>query len=328
MAQERYGFFNSTTGDERSYDSADMAAALRTLASSGVAAADTCLQVTAEGSTMRTLVGYGSAMVRGYYYQLKDDGSGIQAFEHTTEAELDRIDRIILRLDLTARTIAMVKLIGTAASTPEAPALTRGSETYEISLAQVLIQAGASEILSSDITDERGDDTVCGLIAPESLRKSTIVQMIDDQITEEVADVLRFSEQTLETSAKTQSRSNINAQEKVTASGVLKGDGSGGITPAAAGADFGIPAVEVSATLLSTGWSGSGPYTQAVAVSGMTASKKAIVGLPHTATSEQYLAALAALLHVTLQGTDTLTVTAEGNDAPAVDIPVLVQIVG
>ena len=74
---------------------------------------------------MRTLVGYGTAMIEGYYYRLRDDGGAVQAFTHTTEAELNRIDRIILRLDLTARTIAIAKLIGTAGSSPEAPALIR-----------------------------------------------------------------------------------------------------------------------------------------------------------------------------------------------------------
>ncbi len=328
MAQERYGFFNSTAGDERSYDSADMAAALHTLASSGVAAADTCLEVTAEGSTMRVLIGYGSAMVQGYYYQLRDDGGGVKAFEHTTEAELDRIDRIILRLDLTSRTIAMAKLIGTAASTPEAPALTRDSEMVELSLAQVYIAAAAAEILPADITDEREDDTVCGLIAPESLRKSAILQMIDDQITEETADVLRFSEQTLETSGQNQARANINAMKRTGESTALqKGDGAGDTEDAVPNTDYAQAVVEVSAALSAASWSGSGPYTQAVAIAGMTASKKAIAGLPATATSAQYLAALAALLHVTSQGTDTMTVTAEG-DEPTIDIPVLVQIVG
>ena len=329
MAQERYGFFNSTTEDERSYDSADMAAAFRTLASSGVAAADTCLQVTAEGSTMRTLAGYGSAMVRGYYYQLKDDGGGVLAFEHTTEAELGRIDRIILRLDLTARTIAMVKLIGTAGSSPEAPALTRDSETYEISLAQVLIQAGASEILASDITDERGDDTVCGLIAPESLRKSAIVQLIDDQVTDEVADVLRFSEQILETSAQDQARNNINAMKTVGEStAIQKGNGAGDTEDAVADQDYAPVVAQVSGALSAASWSGSAaPYTQAVAIAGMTDTKKAIAGLPHTATGAQFLAALDAQMHVTSQGTDTITVTAEG-DKPSMDIPILVQIMG
>jgi len=328
MAQEQYGFFNSTVGDERSYDAADMAAALGTLASGGVAKLDTCLQVTAEGATMRTLVGYGSALLNGYCYRLRDDGSGNRAFAHTTEAELDRIDRIILRLDLTARTITLQKLIGTAASTAAAPALTRDSETWEISLAQVRIRAGAEEILPADITDERADDAVCGLIAPESLRRSAIRQMIDDALAEETEDVLRDSAQTLDAARQTQARTNIGAQAMITASGVLKGDGAGGVAPAVGGTDFGAPATEAAATLAAAAWVGTeAPYTQAVAVSGMTAAKKAVAGLSHAATSAQYLAAAAAMLHVTAQGTDAITVTAEGS-VPTVDLPILIEIVG
>lgn len=328
MSQERYGFFNSTAGDERSYDSADMAAALGTLASSGVAAADTCLQVTAEGSTMRTLVGYGTAMVRGYYYQLKDDGGGVKAFEHNTEAELDRIDRIILRLNLAARTITVTKRIGTAASTPEAPALTRGAETWELSLAQVLIRAGAEEILTEDITDEREDEAVCGLIAPEALRPATVRRMIGDAVEGATDDVLRYSEQALETAVQAQVRQNIGAQQAIAVSGILKGDGAA-LSSAAAGTDYALPVAEAAATLAAASWSGfEAPYTQAVPVSGMTAATRGVsIGLAETATTAQYLAALAALLHATAQGTGSVTVTAEG-EVPAIDLPVLVRIVG
>ena len=46
-------------------------------------------------------------------------------------------------------------------------------------------------------------------------------------------------------------------QTKVTASGLLKGDGSGGVTAAAAGTDYSGPKVTVTATLLASGWTGS-----------------------------------------------------------------------
>jgi hypothetical protein len=329
MAQEKYGFFNSTAEDERSYDSADMATALRTLASSGVAEADTCLQVTAEGSTMRTLVGYGSAMLKGYYYQLRDDGSGIQAFTHTTEAELDRIDRIVLRLDFTARTISLIKLIGVAASTPEAPALTRNAESYELSLAQVLVQAAATEILPADITDERCDDDVCGLIAPESLRRSEIEQIIEDAIDDATEDVIRYSVQMLETAQQEQARKNIAAMQSIgTSTAIQKGNGNGDTVDAVPGTDFALPASEAAVTLAAAAWNGSAaPFTQTVPVSGMTADKKTVVGLAHSATNAQYLTAAEAMLHATAQGTGSITVTAEGK-APAIDLPILVQIVG
>ena len=327
MAQERYGFFNSTGGDERSYDSADMAAAFRTLAIGGVAALGTCLKVTAEGSTMRTLAGYGSAMAQGYFYQLVDDGGGAQAFAHATEASLNRVDRIVLRLDLTARTVKLLKLIGTAASTPAAPALTRSAETYELSLAKVLIRAGAEEILAGDVTDEREDEAVCGLIAPEALRPSVIRQMIGEAVNLAAEGALRFTAQTLTAAEQTQARVNVGAQEKIAASGILKGSGTA-VSAAAAGMDYALPAAEVSATLTAAGWSGSAaPFTQSVTVSGMTAARKAVVGLPHTATGAQYLAALIAQLHVTAQGTDTVTVAAEG-EKPAIDLPILAEMVG
>lgn len=327
MAQERYGFFNSTAGDQRSYDSADMAAALRTLAASGVAAADTCLRVTAEGSTMRTLVGYGSAMIQGYCYQLKDDGSGAQAFAHATEELVNRIDRIVLRLDLTARRVTLAKRIGTAASTPQEPELTRNDEIWELSLARVLIRAAAQEILTADITDDREDEALCGLVAPQALRRSEIGRMIGEAINDATGDSLRFTEQTLQSAQKAQARQNIGAQESITAAGLLKGSGTA-VSAAEAGTDYALPAAEVMATLTAANWSGAAaPYTQSVTVSGMTASRKAIVGLGHWATGAQFAAALAALLHVTSQGADTLAVTAEG-EKPEIDLPILTEIVG
>lgn len=55
-------------------------------------------------------------------------------------------------------------LKGTAASTPVAPALTNNSLLRQISLAQIAIPAAASKITSANITDERLDSTVCGLV--------------------------------------------------------------------------------------------------------------------------------------------------------------------
>jgi len=86
----------------------------------------------------------------------------------------------------------------------------------------------------------------------------------------------------------------------------------------------GEQAVSVSATLATASWVGDvAPYTQAVAISGMTSSKNGNVGLSSSATAEQRTAARDAQLSLTSQGTDTITITADGTK-PAVDISIAV----
>lgn len=85
---------------------------------------------------------------------------------HTT---LDRIDRIIVEWyvgDYSNKPEIKV-LKGTNASTPTAPALTNNSLYRQISLAQVSIPAGTTELTSALITDERTDSTVCGIVTEQ-----------------------------------------------------------------------------------------------------------------------------------------------------------------
>lgn len=84
---------------------------------------------------------------------------------------------------------------------------------------------------------------------------------------------------------------------------------------------------QVSATL-STTWTGSAaPYTQTVTVTGMTSAKNGFIGLAPSATTEQRAAAAAAKLMLTSQGTNTVTITADG-DKPTVTLPIVVTLFG
>ena len=81
----------------------------------------------------------------------------------------------------------------------------------------------------------------------------------------------------------------------------------------------------VSATATAAGWTGSGPYTQEIAVTGMTATLNAIVGLSDTATAEQRDKCRAAMITPTAQGAGTITLTADGGK-PGIDLPIAVTI--
>ena len=114
-------------------------------------------------------------------------------------------------------------------------------------------------------------------------------------------------------------------QTKVTASGLLKGDGAGGMTAAVKGTDYAAPSVGVSVTLTASGWN-ENAKTQTVSVSGVTATANGSLRIAQSATDEQFAAWGAAQPRVTAQANSSITVKLAGT-VPTIDIPVEVLIV-
>lgn len=113
-------------------------------------------------------------------------------------------------------------------------------------------------------------------------------------------------------------------QSKVTASGLLKGDGAGGVTAAAAGADYSGPKATVTATLLASGWTGSeAPFVYTLAIAGVTASSYQELLPAVNITAEQLKALQAANITDAGQAAGTMTLKAYGK-VPTVDIPIRV----
>ena len=113
-------------------------------------------------------------------------------------------------------------------------------------------------------------------------------------------------------------------QSKVTASGLLKGDGSGGVTAAAAGTDYSGPKATVMATLLASGWTGSeAPFVYTLAIAGVTATSYQELVPAGNITAEQLKALQAANITDAGQAASTRTLKANGKK-PAVDIPIRV----
>jgi hypothetical protein len=83
--------------------------------------------------------------------------------------------------------------------------------------------------------------------------------------------------------------------------------------------------VEVLATLSADGWNDTAPYTQTVTINGMEADTNGMVRVNYqTATAEQRNVARKAMLCLTEQGENTITITADG-ELPTVNIPIVVR---
>lgn len=113
-------------------------------------------------------------------------------------------------------------------------------------------------------------------------------------------------------------------QAKVTASGLLKGDGAGGVTAAAAGTDYSGPKATVTATLLASGWTGSeAPFVYTLAIAGVTATSYQELLPAVNITAEQLKALQAANITDGGQAAGSMTLKAYGK-VPTVGIPIRV----
>lgn len=160
MAQ-KYGFFNSVDGD-RKYDADDIGNYFLKLISDGVFATPaTAMQVTAvSGMVVSVAAGWG--FIKCKYI---NNTAAAQFTLAAADVVLNRIDRVVIRLDKDNRTMSLAIKQGTAASTPTAPALTRQSSgIWELSLAQIYVGAGVTSITQANITDERANTSLCGYV--------------------------------------------------------------------------------------------------------------------------------------------------------------------
>lgn len=164
MAQ-RFLFFNSIDGDRRRYQAQDFAEYFGSVLSSGLLHTDEIpgMSVSVEAGTMNTVVNAGKAIMRGHLYE---NTTPHTLTHRIPEPDADRIDRIVLRLDLrqSERNILLHIKEGEPSTNPEPPPLQRDNMIYEISLAQIFVERNTSTLNPSNLTDERLDEDVCGLV--------------------------------------------------------------------------------------------------------------------------------------------------------------------
>ena len=79
-------------------------------------------------------------------------------------AALDRIDRIVLRIDFTLNRAYLTIVEGEPSSTPVPPNINKSEVINDISPVYVKIKAGTTEITHADITSTILDENVCGIM--------------------------------------------------------------------------------------------------------------------------------------------------------------------
>ena len=100
----------------------------------------------------------------------------------TAEGALNRIDRVIIRWDLTQRDMYLTVLKGVPSAKPTAAALTRNTEIWELAIADIYVGKGVTKIQTKDITDQRFNSALCGIVKGtiEEIDASVLTKQFDD----------------------------------------------------------------------------------------------------------------------------------------------------
>lgn len=279
---------------------------------------ETALQVVAD-TGMQVVVEPGACHIQG--------AMGIEENRRTlvvqASEEMDRIDTVVARLDLTlaVRSIDLYILKGLASENPQAPALTRDSTTWELGLANLFVAKNTATISQQRITDTRLDTSRCGQVmtplqtpdwAPYFAQLQAVIAAQADAGSNQMEEWQAAFEVWFE---------HVKGQLSEDAAGHLQVQ----VDDVAAAAQAATSRT-YTAVLPVSGWAGSASagYTQTVSCEGMTAD---VVTLPPaiqpTGVRETDIAQREALGYIsmveTLEGQVTVTCW---EDKPTVDLTV------
>lgn len=170
--------FNSINAD-RPYKAEDWAWYFGTFIGNGVfPKPETGLQVVANEG-MKITVNEGKAFINGYAFK---NPSNYEITLDTADGALARIDRVVVRWDLVNRDMYIEVLKGTVSASPVAQAITRDTETYDLVLADIYVGKGVTSIAQANITDQRFNTSVCGIVkgTVEEIDTSVIIAQFED----------------------------------------------------------------------------------------------------------------------------------------------------
>lgn len=147
---EHFRFFNSTEQDPREYQASEFAEYFSRFLTDGVYTENGLMGLkvsTISGFNIKVSPGY--AFIRGYLY--KNDADILFTLD-SSDTVLDRIDRVVLKLDIVNRTMNIQLKKGSMGSNPMPPTLIDDASVKELPIAQIRVIANST---SGIIKDER-----------------------------------------------------------------------------------------------------------------------------------------------------------------------------
>ena len=161
-----YSFFNAILDPEgnpdRAFDANDFSKYFGTLIKNGIFPNPSSnFQIQGDQNNMSVKAEPGLAWIEGH---LRYDDSVFILQIDPADSTLDRIDRVVLRLDTLERCIKWVVKKGELSGRPVAKTLQRDADAYEIALADITINHGDTKVTQTMITDLRMNAELCGWV--------------------------------------------------------------------------------------------------------------------------------------------------------------------
>lgn len=175
------GYFNAKIQSDgipdRVYDATDLINYLDGLVGNGIFPNPSSNFQVFPLTNMDILIKQGKAWINGYKgYTLEDKTLTL----NSADVSFNRIDRIVLRLNLDERVIEIDVKQGANATNPTPQPIQRNSIIYELVLADIFIPAGATTTTTANITDQRQNKELCGYV--EGLIKEIDTETLLNQI--------------------------------------------------------------------------------------------------------------------------------------------------
>lgn len=151
--------WNSEVGNERYFDATDFSTVFSAMYSDGVFYMEGEGNLKVETNSGMTIkVKPGISNLNGIFYYDKSDK--ILTITPVSSSSQSRIDNVVIKYNEDDKESEILVVEGTAGTSPIPPS----KNSNEFVIAQIKVRGAATSIISSDITDTRGDSNLCGFV--------------------------------------------------------------------------------------------------------------------------------------------------------------------